>query len=199
VTIQGKSISVSSSEGLAAIDTGTTLIGAPSDITTEIWSNVPGSVALTGQYQGMYSFPCTTSVAVTLSFGGTTWTITTDDMNLGAVSGSGKNQMCAGGIFDVGSTVGNAQGAPSWIVGDTFLKNVYTVFQANPPAVGFAQLASGLSSSSGTSGSNSISLTGTAGVPLPSGSSGLGSASPSMILSTSLSLVCLLAVLLVNL
>jgi hypothetical protein len=56
VTIQGKSISVSSSEGLAAIDTGTTLIGAPSDITTEIWSNVPGSVALTGQYQGMYSF-----------------------------------------------------------------------------------------------------------------------------------------------
>jgi cathepsin D len=136
-------------------------------------------------------------------------------MNLGAVSGSGKNQMCAGGIFDVGSTVGNAQGAPSWIVGDTFLKNVYTVFQANPPAVGFAQLASGLSSSSGqihfrfigpppdlfpgTSGSNSISLTGTAGVPLPSGSSGLGSASPSMILSTSLSLVCLLAVLLVNL
>jgi cathepsin D len=63
VTIEGKSISVSSSEGLAAIDTGTTLIGAPSDITTEIWSNVPGSVALTGQYQGMYSFPCTTSVA----------------------------------------------------------------------------------------------------------------------------------------
>lgn len=56
MTVQGKSISISSSEGLAAIDTGTTLIGAPSDITKEFWSNVPGSVALTGQYVGMYSF-----------------------------------------------------------------------------------------------------------------------------------------------
>lgn len=97
--------------------------------------------------------------------------------------------MCAGGIFDIGTTIGNAQGVPSWIVGDTFLKNVYTVFQANPPAVGFAQLASGLSSS-------------TAGVPLPSGSSspnspsGHGSgASPSIVLSTSLALVPLLSLL----
>lgn len=56
VTVQGKSISVSSSEGLAAIDTGTTLLGAPSTVAQQFWSNVPGSVALTGQYQGMYAF-----------------------------------------------------------------------------------------------------------------------------------------------
>ena len=56
VTVQGKSISVSSSDGLAAIDTGTTLIGAPSSVTKEIWSNVPGSVAMSGQYEGIYSF-----------------------------------------------------------------------------------------------------------------------------------------------
>ena len=69
-------------------------------------------------------------------------------MNLGTVSGFTTNDMCAGGIFDIGSTVESNPGGPSWIIGDTFLKNVYSVFQANPPAVGFAQLASGLSSSS---------------------------------------------------
>lgn len=56
MTVQGKSISISSSEGLAAIDTGTTLIGAPSTVAQQIWANVPGSVALSGQNQGMYAF-----------------------------------------------------------------------------------------------------------------------------------------------
>lgn len=69
-------------------------------------------------------------------------------MNLGQIGGSGSTSMCAGGIFDIGSTVGNTQGIPAWIVGDTFLKNVYSVFQANPPAVGFALLASGLNGGS---------------------------------------------------
>ncbi|KAF8554783.1 acid protease [Imleria badia] len=187
VTVQGKSISISSSQGLAAIDTGTTLIGAPSAITKEIWSNVPGSVALTGQFAGMYAFPCSTSISVSLSFGGTHWPVSAADMNLGAVSGIGSNQMCGGAIFDIGNTVGGSgANVPTWIVGDTFLKNVYTVFQGNPAAVGFAQLASGLSSDT-SPGSNPISITGSAGIPVPSG---LGSgASPTMIVSTSLSLV----------
>lgn len=176
MTVQGKSITVSSSDGLAAIDTGTTLIGAPSDIAQEFWSNVPGSAALSGQYQGMYSFracfqlflvshsthrmwhtACSTSISASISFGGTTWPISSDDMNLGVVSGVGSKQMCAGGVFDIGSTVGNGQGLPSWIVGDTFLKNVYSVFQADPPAVGFAQLANGLNSSSASLSSHSRS------------------------------------------
>ena len=75
-------------------------------------------------------------------------------MNIGSLGGAGETEMCAGGLFDVGSTEGgqggNAAGSsssiPAWIVGDVFLKNVYTVFQGNPPAVGFAQLASGLNS-----------------------------------------------------
>ncbi|KAF8840864.1 acid protease, partial [Paxillus ammoniavirescens] len=124
------------------IDTGTTLIGAPSSIVQSIWANVPGSVALDGQYQGMYAYPCNTAVSVSISFGGTSWPISAADMNLGNVTSTGSTtQMCIGGIFDVGSTVGSGQGTPSWIVGDTFLKNVYSVYQANPPAVGFAQLA----------------------------------------------------------
>ncbi|KIJ18473.1 hypothetical protein PAXINDRAFT_167075 [Paxillus involutus ATCC 200175] len=151
VTVQGKSVSIPSGSGLAAIDTGTTLIGAPSSIVQSIWANVPGSIALSGQYAGYYAYPCSTAISVSISFGGTNWPISAADMNLGNVTSTGSTtQMCVGGIFDIGSTVGSGQGTPSWIVGDTFLKNVYSVYQANPPAVGFAQLANG-SSTSGSS------------------------------------------------
>ena len=54
MTVQGKSISIS--DGLAAIDTGTSLIAAPTNIVKEIWSNVPNSIALSGEYAGMYAF-----------------------------------------------------------------------------------------------------------------------------------------------
>ncbi|KAG6375626.1 aspartic peptidase domain-containing protein [Boletus reticuloceps] len=194
MTVQSKSISISNSDGLAAVDTGTTLIAAPSNVAKEIWSNVPGSTALGNQFQGMYAFPCNTNVSVSISFGGTHWAINPDDMNLGPISGSGKNQMCVGGIFDIGNTVGSGQGVPSWIIGDTFLKNVYSVFQANPPAVGFAQLANGLSGSTDTpAGSSTNSFTGSTGIPVPTSSSssplGINGASPSLIVSTSMCLV----------
>jgi cathepsin D len=56
---------------------------------------------------------------------------------------------------------------PGWVVGDTFLKNVYSVFRANPPSIGFAALAAGVESSvtengvpTPTIGSASVSVTG---------------------------------------
>ncbi|KAH7907299.1 aspartic peptidase domain-containing protein [Hygrophoropsis aurantiaca] len=202
LTVQGSSVSIPSGGGLAAIDTGTTLIGAPSTVAASIWNAVPGSVALTGQYQGMYAFPCTTDVAVTISYGGTAWPISSEDMNLGSISlststSSSATQMCVGGIFDVGSSVGTGSGAPAWIVGDTFLKNVYSVFRADPPSVGFATLASGAATSSGSSGSNPAQVSG-GGSPLPTGSGGggllPGAASPNMNLASSLTLLVTFAV-----
>lgn len=156
LSVQGKTVSVGSST-LAAIDTGTTLIAAPTTVTASIWAQVPGSMALQGAYAGLYAFPCSTAVTVTMSFGGSTWTINSADMNLGSVPSSVSGtttQMCAGGIFDIGTSVGSGAGVPTWIIGDTFLKNVYSVFRANPAAIGFAQLASGLSPSTGTSSPN---------------------------------------------
>ncbi|KAG2137003.1 hypothetical protein DEU56DRAFT_352954 [Suillus clintonianus] len=69
------------------------------------------------------------------------------------------SQICTGGIFDIG--IGST---PAWIDGNT-LKNVYSVFHASPTAVGFTQLASGLSSSAGLSDSNPVQVTGL--TPLP--------------------------------
>ena len=55
--------------------------------------------------------------------------------------------MCLGAFFSLeeGSTTvegANPSDGPAWIIGDTFLKNVYSIFRYdNPRAVGFAQLS----------------------------------------------------------
>ncbi|KAF8134347.1 aspartic peptidase domain-containing protein [Boletus edulis] len=154
----------------AVIDTGITLIG--STIAQEIWASVPGSVALTGLYKGMYAYrtcpslhlshsaipscialrctACATDVTIAISFGGTNWAINPADLNFGTID-LGSGQMCVGGIFELYSTPMPAN-LPTWIIGDVFLKNVYSVFQADPPAVGFARLASGLENSGASGG-----------------------------------------------
>ncbi|KAG2074048.1 acid protease [Suillus decipiens] len=190
LSVQGKTVSVGSSS-LAAIDTGTTLIAAPSAVTTDIWAAVPGSIALTGSYAGLYAYPCSTNVTVTISFGGSAWTIDPADMNIGTVSGSVSgttSEMCAGGIFDIGTSIGSGSNVPTWVIGDTFLKNVYSVFRAEPAAVGFAQLSSGASTT--TSGSSSPNPSSTA---TSSSSPLLGAASTNMNIAIPLTLLASVA------
>lgn len=181
MSVNGNSISIS--DGLAAIDTGTTMIGAPSDVVQSVVKAINGAQMLTGEYQGMFAYPCNTNVNVTLNFGGQTWPVSAADMNLGQLTTGltrrASSTMCVGGIFDVGSTISGAanSGIPAWIVGDTFLKNVYSVFRANPPSVGFAQLASGLNSNTGSGGSNPATVSG-GSLPTTSSSSGSGSSNP---------------------
>ncbi|KAG1735967.1 aspartic peptidase domain-containing protein [Suillus lakei] len=204
LSVQDKTVSVGSST-LAAIDTGTTLIAAPTSVTASVWAQVSGSIALTGAYSGLYGFPCSTSVTVSMSFGGSTWTIDPADMNLGSIPSSisgTTTEMCAGGIFDIGTSVGSGSGVPTWIIGDTFLKNVYSVFRANPAAVGFAQLASGLSSTTtpittGTSSPNpakvSTSTATSTGSSSGSGVPLLGAASANANIAVSLTLLASVA------
>lgn len=86
--------------------------------------------------------------------GGKTWSISPADFNLGHLSDATR---CLGAFFSLAGDVtapltppnpanvtANAQPAtPEWIIGDSFLKNVYTIFSyKNPTAVGFAQLSS---------------------------------------------------------
>jgi cathepsin D len=134
ITVQGSAITVpSGNAALAAIDTGTTLIGGPADQVAAIYANIPGAKAATGQMDGYYVYPCSTTVSVTMAFGGKAWSISNADFQAQQL---GKNT-CMGAFFSL-QTGGSA---PSWIVGDSFLKNVYSVFRFNPPAVGFAQLS----------------------------------------------------------
>ncbi|KAG2141453.1 aspartic peptidase domain-containing protein [Suillus cothurnatus] len=178
---RARTIAVDPLSGLASIDTSITLIGAPTPIAASIWAQVPGSTELTGNSQGLYAFPCDTNVTVRISFGGTNWAISPLDMNIGTVNeydptfsnASAPSQMCVGAIFDVG-----IRNAPAWIIGATFLKNVYSVFRANPAAVGFAQLASGLSPSTGSPEPSPV-VTGSTPSPSNTSASSSGSSTSS--------------------
>jgi len=152
VTVQGKQLQVATgNNALAAIDTGTTLIGGPTTDVENLWAQIPGSAKIPSM-PGFFQFPCTTTLNISMAFGGKLWPIAPADMNLGPGSGS-NSQNCLGGIFDLtqGSNIESSQGNPTWVVGDTFLKNVYSVYRQNPLSIGFAQL-SDFAGSSGAPG-----------------------------------------------
>ncbi|KZT43237.1 acid protease [Sistotremastrum suecicum HHB10207 ss-3] len=133
LVVQGQNISITAGNALAAIDTGTTLIGGPPSIIAEIFAAIPGSAAGTGDYQGYFTYPCKTQVVVQLSFGGRLWSIAPSDFLLTQLT----TEECLGAFFQL--EMGGD--SPAWIVGDTFLKNVYSVFRFDPPSVGFADLS----------------------------------------------------------
>jgi len=177
INVVGNSVQLGTGDAaIAAIDTGTTLIGGPSNDVRNFWAAVPGSEALTGENEGYYAYPCSTKLGVTISFGGTSWPISEADM----IAQSSGDQ-CIGSIFDLNA--GSGSGSPSWIIGAAFLKNVYSVYRAQPPSVGFAQLSANPGSSSGTSsGSTSESSsrsssfgTTTSSTSTPTAVSGTGS------------------------
>ncbi|OCF76939.1 endopeptidase [Kwoniella mangroviensis CBS 8886] len=141
MTMQGETVSLGSSN-MAAIDTGTTLIGGPESIIEAIYANIPGSQRMTGSYAPYFAYPCSTNVDFEITFGTFTIKITDQDFNLGRYTSD--TTMCTGAAY-VQSL--SSSSPVQWIVGDAALKNTYTVFRYNPAAVGFANLAGAVTSS----------------------------------------------------
>jgi len=145
MSMQGTTITLGSNN-YAAIDTGTTLIGGPSDIVASIFAAIPGSRQMTGSYANYYEYPCSTSIDFKITFGDFVIDITDADFNLGRYSSD--QSMCTGAVF----IQNMASGSPvQWIVGDTALKNVYSVYRYQPAAVGFAHLPGAATTHSGVS------------------------------------------------
>ncbi|PPQ73068.1 hypothetical protein CVT24_001613 [Panaeolus cyanescens] len=154
VTVQGNTITFQNdSSSYAAIDTGTTLVGGPSDAIAKIFAQIPGSQPGSGDFQNYYTYPCNTNVNVSMNFGSKDWSISPADFQLIQLS----RETCLGAFFSL--TTGSS--APSWIVGDTFLKNVYSVFRYQPLSIGFAQLSSTGLAENGVSGPIPSSTVGT--------------------------------------
>lgn len=144
VTVGGKSIGYRSRSANAAIDTGTTLIGAPSSVVQTIYADIPGAHSIADEgLKGYYGYPCNTSVVLGMGFGGRMYYINNADFNLGPYS-SASPGMCIGSVFEINLST---RSPISWIVGATFLKNVYSAYRYNPTAIGFAILADGLQAS----------------------------------------------------
>ncbi|KAF8473674.1 Asp-domain-containing protein [Russula ochroleuca] len=82
--------------------------------------------------------PCNTAVNASIVFGGTAFKISPDIFNRGPVMPGSDS--CIGGFAAFPVQAGDP--APGfWIIGDVFLKNVYTEFDYGNVRVGFATLA----------------------------------------------------------
>lgn len=144
MTVQGSTISLGSSN-MVAVDTGTTLIGGPQSIIESIYAAIPGSERMTGAYANYYQYPCTSTIDFRITFGSYEIQIGDADFNLGRYSSD--DTMCTGAVYIQSLS---SSSPVQWIVGDTALKNVYSVYRFNPPAVGFAKLAGDVSSATGS-------------------------------------------------
>ncbi|GAA6064166.1 hypothetical protein JCM10212_002988 [Sporobolomyces blumeae] len=117
----------------AIIDTGTSVIVAPTAQAEAFWAAVPNS----GVYgSGYYTYECATPPDVSFSFGtafAEQWAVSGASFNLGRVS-SGSSRC-------VGAVVGADIGINAWILGDAFLENVVSTFDFDQKAVGFSDLA----------------------------------------------------------
>ncbi|KAF9218924.1 acid protease [Gyrodon lividus] len=114
----------------AIIDTGSDLIhGNPSDVAALY-------EAIGGTYEpndyGFYTFPCDAFPSVSLTFGGTSFTIPPETFDIGPIEGDSSR--CTGAIIAGDS-------GTSWVVGRVFLRHVYTAFDLGNSRVGFATLA----------------------------------------------------------
>ncbi|KAK0529396.1 hypothetical protein OC834_003700 [Tilletia horrida] len=135
LSVGGTSVQVYSQQP-AVIDSGTSLIGAPNQIVQNFYANIPGSRAVSNS-PGFYEYPCgTTNLGIQLTFGGKAYAIPDENF----VFDTDKGNYCIGALFENGSD-GSSSDA-QFIVGDSFMRGVYTVFNGPKSAVGFAQLAS---------------------------------------------------------
>ncbi|KAJ7042803.1 acid protease [Mycena alexandri] len=117
----------------AIIDSGTTIMYGPPSAVGEIYAQVPGAALFDAQ-NGYYLFPCESPPQIAFNWGGADWVISAENINLGTTTAGSSD--CVGALaakdFGLGST---------FVLGDSFMKNSYVVFDADRNAVGFAALA----------------------------------------------------------
>ena len=152
--LQGKS---------AIIDTGTSYILMPPADADTVHAQIPGSVANNGQY----TLPCGSTTTVEVAFSGIKYAISPADY-------VGKS---AGGLCSSNIIGQQAFGPDQWIMGDTFLKNVYTVLDFDKNRVGFGTMNGDDTSSSSASASVSASSATSHSTATTISSSATGSAS----------------------
>ncbi|KAG8689541.1 Type I transmembrane sorting receptor, partial [Ceratobasidium sp. 423] len=114
--------------GAMIIDSGTTIIVGPTSSVSSWWSKVSGAAACSTSVcgtTGYYTYLCASPPTVSFTFNGAKFTIPSSDFNLGTIDNAGTR--CVGAIVGTSGVPDNA-----WIVGDTLMKQTYTIFdQAN--------------------------------------------------------------------
>ena len=120
----------------AIIDTGTSFVLMPPNDAKKLLSQIPRA-----QPKGeTFTIPCSSTAAIQLTFSGVTYNISSKDY-LGKTVDGGN--MCNSNIIGR-----QTFGANQWLIGDAFLKNVYTVFDFDKNRIGeYSRALSSLSNS----------------------------------------------------
>lgn len=161
VNVNGKSTGAAT-KGQAAIDTGTTLILAPTAAAVEIYRNIPGAFPVPldsgSGTQNLFAYPCNTKASdiPALQFAGKSFPIAPSDFNYGQLTNGfakliGNSKLlnyilnllfppvCLGAI--VAADLDPSQNL--YVVGDAFLKNWYSIYNyvdaGGNPSVSFAK------------------------------------------------------------
>jgi hypothetical protein len=113
---------------LTYIDTGTSFVFAPPDDLAALFKLIPGSTSFKNGDYVEYTVPCDTTLPINLIFSGVSYEISRKDW----VGGQKGDNKCISNLY------GYEVFAGAWLVGDTFLKNVYSVFDGDKMRVGFA-------------------------------------------------------------
>ena len=135
ITLGGKPSPAVKAGDPAVLDTGATIIVAPRATVAEFYKGIPGAELnflaqlMTGN--DIYNVPCNTTFDVEVKIGGQSWPIDNSDLFF-VHAGEDVPGGCFGAI--AGADIN------FWLLGDTFLKNVYTVYSYEPKQIGFAKL-----------------------------------------------------------
>ncbi|CAI6338646.1 unnamed protein product [Periconia digitata] len=148
---------------IGIIDTGTSFVFMPEQDAIAVHKLIDSS----RQSDENFIVPCSTKIPVTIKFGSQTY-------NVSAADWVGEQLPDSDECFS--RVVGRQTFGPDqWLIGDTFLKNVYTAFDMDKSKVGF-----GLKSASSSSSESSTSTGGSNSTSNPNGNeNGNGNAPPS--------------------
>ncbi|KAG8904137.1 hypothetical protein FRB99_002190 [Tulasnella sp. 403] len=118
----------------AMIDSGTTLVIVPRVVADGFYAQIINAIRADTLAPGLYTLPCAqiaTLPAVGFAFGGVLYAINPIDLNAGVVSPGSAT--CVVGVAADDTLSGLA------IVGDTWMKNWYSVFDYGASRLGFAK------------------------------------------------------------
>lgn len=127
-TINGQSM-------IAIIDTGSSLITGPPAAVKQLYSQIAGSIYSGSSTTGTYAFPCNTQAVVSMVFGGIAYSMPASALIAGYAD---DKSMCIGAI--AAGVIGiESSDTVAWLVGDAFLKTVYSVFDMGQNRIAFGK------------------------------------------------------------
>lgn len=122
--------SVKYDKKVALVDTGTSYVLAPAKDIAKVHGFIKGSKKITDKTtQNSYTVPCNTKTEIQLTFSGTNFTMSPKDF-VGAPTANGSPD-CQSNIVEQ-----SVFGDDVWLVGDTFIKNIYLILDWDEGRVG---------------------------------------------------------------